>query len=52
MARNIRPHMTFESCSRGLQIINNNIEALMAEFDLTLDEWHYWADITNKASSC
>jgi hypothetical protein len=28
--------------------INTNIERLMADFDLTLDEWHYWADIAMK----
>lgn len=26
--------------------IETNIRALMAEFDLTIDEWHYWADQT------
>jgi hypothetical protein len=29
-------------------IINKNIEDLMGEFDLTVDEWHYWAEITRK----
>ena len=26
--------------------INDNIERLRADFDLTVDEWHYWAEIT------
>ena len=24
-------------------LVNGNIEALMNEFDLTLDEWFYWS---------
>jgi hypothetical protein len=27
-------------------IINSNIKKLMADFDLTLQEWYYWAKIT------
>lgn len=27
------------------QIINQNIENLLKEFDLTVPEWHYWAEI-------
>lgn len=29
--------------------VNDNISALIEEFDLTLDEWHYWADIAGEA---
>lgn len=71
MARTIRQERTFESFSRGLEVVRAirkmwdghsrlppgsnaqieiNIRALMAEFDLTLDEWHYWADKANEAS--
>jgi hypothetical protein len=31
--------------------INANIDALIEEFDLTIDEWHYWADIASEARS-
>lgn len=26
------------------RIVNERIEALLREFDLTVPEWHYWAD--------
>jgi len=30
-------------------IINPNIDRLMTEFDLTIPEWHHWAEIARKA---
>lgn len=29
--------------------INGRIEALCAEFDLTVSEWHYWAELAREA---
>lgn len=31
--------------------INKNIRDLMAKFDLTLDEWHYWAELAREKRS-
>ena len=31
------------------EAISNRIEAIQAEFDLTIDEWHYWCRIARDA---
>ena len=29
--------------------IENNIQGLLTEFDLTIVEWHYWCEITSSS---
>jgi hypothetical protein len=78
LARHIRPERSFESFSRGLEliaaihqvwrktealarahggvlfgfnsIVNTLLDAVREEFDLTLDEWHYWAEIARESA--
>lgn len=41
-----RPYMPWPKS----QIINPRIMAIVKEFDLTVDEWHYWAGLANEAA--
>jgi hypothetical protein len=34
--------------TRGVNgIINDRIEKIIKEFDLTVEEWHYWCELAN-----
>jgi len=39
------PRRTWEQTTRANDIIEQRIRSLMHKFDLTIEEWHYWARI-------
>lgn len=49
-------HMMWDEHNRlpagSNETINRNIENLMGKFDLTLDEWFYWAKLAHEAKKC